>query len=336
MIVSASRRTDIPKFYSEWFMKRVRAGFCTFPNPFNKRQIIEVSLKPEDVDVIVFWTKDPGPLMPHLGELDHMGLRYYFQFTVNGYPRLIEPNVPPIEKVIGTFKKLSEAVSPERVIWRYDPILWSNVTDRNYHEARFREIASALRGRTGRVVISLVDDYRRSGKRLRELSDLGVEVKPRDPNDPDLSQLLSTMAHIAAESGMEIVSCAEEVDLRRFGIKPGSCIDDEYIAKVFGIHVTNRKDPSQRPTCGCVQSKDNGVYGTCRHGCVYCYAGGFGPVPEPHDVNSPSLTGWHCQNNGEASCESTFLEHEGFRAETDCRAGQNGREKQEYEQRPLL
>lgn len=336
MIISASRRTDIPKFYSEWFMNRVRAGFCTFPNPFNKRQIIEVSLKPEDVDVIVFWTKDPEPLLPHLGELDKMGLRYYFQFTVNGYPKPIEPNVPPLEKITATFKKLSAAVSPDRVIWRYDPILWSNVTDSNYHLARFREIAGALKGWTRRAVISLVDDYRGSGKRLRKLSDRGIEIKPCDPNDPDLSQLLSTMANIAAESGMEIVSCAEETELSRFGIKPGKCIDDEFIEKVFGIRVTGRKDPSQRAACGCVQSKDIGVYGTCRHGCVYCYASGLGPAPEPHDVNSPSLTGWYCRDSDGDSPPDARPAREEAEEKTDCHSKEGGQVKMRYQQRRLF
>ncbi|MEW6229256.1 MAG: DUF1848 family protein, partial [Bacillota bacterium] len=146
MIISASRRTDIPKFYSEWFMNRVRAGFCTFPNPFNPKQLIEVSLRPEDVDVIVFWSKDPGPLIPHLGELDRRGLRYYFQFTVNGYPGFMEPNVPPLGEVLDTFGRLSATVSPDRMIWRYDPIVLSNATGLEYHVRRFGEIAGALKG----------------------------------------------------------------------------------------------------------------------------------------------------------------------------------------------
>lgn len=290
MIISASRRTDIPKFYSEWFMNRVRAGFCTFPNPFNPKQVIEVSLRPEDVDAIVFWSKDPEPLIPYLGELDRRGLRYYFQFTVNGYPRFMEPNVPPLEKILETFGRLSEVVSPEKVIWRYDPIVLSNVTDLDYNEARFCEIASVLRGKTGRVVISLVDDYRGSRARLACLSRQGIYFRPSRPRDPGVARILRTMAQVAGDCGMEIVSCAEEFSLVEFGIKPGKCIDDEYIARVFGIRVTGKKDPSQRAACGCVQSKDIGVYGTCKHGCVYCYATSTrGARPQHRVVSSPSL-----------------------------------------------
>lgn len=272
MIISASRRTDIPKFYPEWFMNRVRTGYCTFPNPFNRKQVIEVSLRPDDVDVIVFWSKDPKPLVPHLDELDGMGFRYYFQFTVNGYPKPIEPGVPLLNEVLSTFEQLSERVSPERVIWRYDPILWSNATGLGYHEKRFCEIASALRGKTRRVVISLVDEYRGAARRLGLLSRHGLYFEPCTPENPDIARLLSIIAQVARENGMEVVSCAEEYDLSPFGIRPGKCIDDEYIEKVFGIAVTHKKDPSQRAACGCVLSKDIGVYGTCRHGCAYCYA----------------------------------------------------------------
>ncbi|MEW6107507.1 MAG: DUF1848 domain-containing protein [Bacillota bacterium] len=273
MIVSASRRTDIPKFFAEWFMDRVRAGSCMCPNPFNPKQVFEVSLRPEDVDVIVFWSKDPEPLLPHLHELDRRGFRYYFQFTLNGYPPFLEPGVPPLERTLATFRRLSEAVSPERVIWRYDPIVLTSATDASYHERRFREIATALAGRTRRVVISLVDDYRGSRARLARLADQGIQVAQRcSADDLPTAGLLATMARVAADSGMEIVTCAEEKSLESLGIKPGKCIDDEYIARVFGIRVPGKKDPGQRAACGCVVSRDIGVYGTCRHGCLYCYA----------------------------------------------------------------
>ncbi|HHY94611.1 MAG TPA: DUF1848 domain-containing protein [Firmicutes bacterium] len=274
MIVSASRRTDIPKFHSQWFIDRVRAGSCTVPNPFNPRRVIKVSLQPEDVDVIVFWSKDPRPLMAHLHELDARGFRYYFQFTVNGYPRLLEPNVPPLPELLDAFARLAEAVSPERVIWRYDPIVWSNLTDLAYHERRFLEIATVLRGKTRRLVTSLVDDYAGARRRLASLSGYGIRFTPCTPEVPGVRRLLRIMVQVAADSGMEIVSCAEKYDLSPFGLRPGKCIDDTYVARVFGIDVDAKKDPGQRLECGCVRSKDIGVYGTCHHGCLYCYATG--------------------------------------------------------------
>ena len=273
MIISASRRTDIPKFFAEWLMDRIRDGYCRCPNPFNPKQVSVVSLRPEDVEVIVFWSKDPEPMLAHLQELDTRGFRYYFHFTVNGYPSFLEPGVPPLDKTLATFARLSAAVSPERVIWRYDPIVLTSVTDVSYHGRRFREIADALAGKTRRVVISLLDDYRGSSARLRRLAARGIRVERRvTADDPATADLPAGMARAAHESGMEITSCAEENSLENLGIKPGKCIDDEYIARVFGIHVQARKDPGQRAACGCVVSRDIGVYGTCRHGCVYCYA----------------------------------------------------------------
>ncbi|HHV54433.1 MAG TPA: DUF1848 domain-containing protein [Firmicutes bacterium] len=288
MIVSASRRTDIPRFYSTWFMNRIRAGYCTYPNPFNRNQVVQVSLKPEDVDVIVFWTKNPRPLMQHLQELDERGYRYYFQFTVNGYPRQIEPRVPTLEECIDTFRELARRVSPQRVIWRYDPIIWAAAFDEGYHFNMFARISAALRGYTERAVISLVDDYRGAWKRMSTIEGL----RPCTPESPGVASLLRRMSDCARAAGMEIVSCAEPYDLQDFGIRPGKCIDEELIQRVFGIRVSADKDTGQRQACGCILSRDIGVYGTCRHGCVYCYAAGLpGLKLEHHDPDSPSLVG---------------------------------------------
>ncbi len=122
MIISASRRTDIPAFYAEWFMQRIRAGYCTVPNPFNRGQVSTISLAPEDVDAIVFWTRFPRPLLPHLDELDRCGYRYYFQFTLLDYPRSLETHRPDVRQAVEAFRTLAERIGPERVIWRYDPI----------------------------------------------------------------------------------------------------------------------------------------------------------------------------------------------------------------------
>jgi len=160
--------------------------------------------------------------------------------------------------------------------------------DEEYHSNTFTQIAASLRGHTDRVVISLVDDYRGAWKRMTSIDGL----RPCTPEDPGVASLLRRMADYTASAGMEIVSCAEPYDLREFGIRPGKCIDDEFIQRVFGIRVPARKDTGQRPACGCVLSRDIGVYGTCRHGCIYCYAAGLpGLKVEPHDPASPSLVG---------------------------------------------
>lgn len=291
MIVSASRRTDIPAFYHQWFMNRIRAGFCLVPNPFNPTQVARVSLTPEDVAVIVFWTRNPTPLLPYLDELDRRGYRYYFQFTLTGYPRLLEPGLPAPEALVEAFRRLAERVGAEKVIWRYDPLLFSNITDVAFHRQNFVRLADALAGYTRRVVLSLFDPYTSVMRRLRKVPQL--ELSEASAIEEELPDLLRFLAQMAASHGLEARSCAEARDWTPYGILPGKCVDDELIARLFGVEVTHTKDAGQRPTCRCVQSKDIGVYHTCRHGCLYCYATGEQPYLQTptrhHDPLAPSL-----------------------------------------------
>lgn len=274
MIVSVSRRTDIPAFYTDWFMERLEAGFCAVANPFNPRQASHVPLRPEDVTVFVFWTKNARPLLPHLPRLSRLGYRFYFQYTVNGYGTPLEPGVPPLAECIRTFCELAEAIGPEKVIWRYDPIILSNWTDRTYHRQKFRDILGQLQTATQRITISLVDDYRQAAARLRRLQPSGLEVD-WIKEAGEVAGLMEFIAEAAAAKGIAVYSCAETLDLGPFGIKPGQCIDGQLIEKLFGIRVNAAKDRSQRKECGCIVSKDIGSYGSCLHGCVYCYAGGL-------------------------------------------------------------
>ena len=270
MIISASRRTDLPAFYAPWFMNRIRAGFCTVPNPFDRSRVATVSLAPADVEVIVFWTRNPRPLLPHLAELTAWGYRYYFQYTLMVNPTWLDPQAPPIEISLKNFRDLAEAVGPEKVIWRYDPIVFTDRTNGAFHRETYGPIARALKGYTRRSVISIVDLYRKTGKRLGELSNQRIEVKA--PDRGMLDELMPALADLARENGLEIVSCAEEIDLQPYGIQPGKCIDDGYIKEVFALEVIGKKDPSQRKACGCVVSRDIGMYDSCLYGCRYCYA----------------------------------------------------------------
>jgi hypothetical protein len=233
-----------------------------------------VSLRPEDVDVIVFWTRNPRPLFPHLAELDALGHRYYFQYTILGNPRLIDPKSPPLEAALETFRELADRIGPERVVWRYDPIVLTEASPPAYHCAVHTRIAEALAGKTHRNVISIVDVYRKARKRLYDLQQQGItvaELKP--PGVPeDVGAMLGQLSATTRSCGMEIYSCAEELDLLPYGIRPGRCIDDEYINRVFGLRLESCKDPNQREACGCVVSKDIGMYDTCLFGCTYCYA----------------------------------------------------------------
>ena len=177
-IISASRRTDIPAFYAEWMVHRLREGYCTVPNPFNRNQVSVISLRPEDVDVIVFWTRNPRPLMPYLEELDSRGYRYYFQFTILGYPREIDRKSPPVAAAVQTFRELSERLGPSRVIWRYDPIVFTGLTPPAFHRENFQRLAESLRDRTRRSVVSIVDMYRKTESRMRDLEGTPAAVQP--------------------------------------------------------------------------------------------------------------------------------------------------------------
>lgn len=273
MIISASRRTDIPALYPRWFINRIRAGFCEVPNPFNAAQVTRVSLLPQDVDVIVFWTRNPKPLFPYLDELDRRGYRYYFNFTLIGYPRPLEGKSPSLKAGIAIFRELAQRVGPQRVVWRYDPIVFSNHTGAAFHRENYARIAAALRGYTRRSVISLMTPYAKVKRRFAALEEVGVRITPFDgEHTPRFAALMRSLAESAAANNMTIQSCASEYDLTPYGILPGKCVDDALIQEIFGIEVGHGKDPSQRAACGCVVSKDIGMYDTCIFGCAYCYA----------------------------------------------------------------
>ncbi|MBP1739598.1 MAG: hypothetical protein H6Q48_1891 [Deltaproteobacteria bacterium] len=291
MIISASRRTDVPAFYSEWFMKRIEAGHCEVPNPFNPTQVSRVSLQPEDVEVVVFWTRNAAPLLPRLKELEHRGCRTLFLYTVMNNPRALDPRCPSLEDALVTFKALSACIGPERVIWRYDPVVFSNATNAEFHMKAYETLAKQLQGYTSRSIMSVVDIYRKVRQRMTALSNSGIEWT--ECEGEAFVRLLRFMASVARESGMALSSCAQERDLTAHGISPGKCIDDSLMRKSFGSEASRKKDPSQRKACGCVVSKDIGMYDTCLYGCIYCYATtSFARAKENyrrHDPEAPSL-----------------------------------------------
>jgi hypothetical protein len=293
MIVSASRRTDIPAFYSKWFLNRIRQGWCLVPNPFNLNQVSRVSLSTSEVDAFVFWSRNPRPLMRYLDELDDMGCRYYFLFTLIGYPDRIDPGSPLLSRSIRTFHELSARVGPRRVIWRYDPIVLSGISGTVFHESNFQLVAQELKGATGRCVISFVKPYRKARARMEAAANGSAE--PVDFGSPPVKGLLSTISETARENGMEIFSCASEQDLSAFGINPSKCIDADLISQLFSIEISAPKDPCQRKECGCAASRDIGMYDTCLFGCSYCYATSSLERAKAnyacHDPESPCLLG---------------------------------------------
>ena len=274
-------------------MNRIREGFCLVPNPFNYRQVSRVSLLPDKVDAFVFWSKNPRPMLGILRELDNRGFTYYFQYTLNDYPRAFEPSVPGVKDRLDTFKALSNRLGPERVVWRYDPIIISSSTDYNFHILTFERLAHALRGLTRRVVVSTVDLYRKTIRRMADLtSNDDTRQMAMRRNAPGMSKLLSHIAETAGAVGMKPFSCAEVHT--GIGIQAGSCIDSELIHSIAGRSST-RKDPGQRVNCLCVASRDIGVYDTCVHGCPYCYSTGkHGLARQYHSEHNPEAPMLKC------------------------------------------
>jgi hypothetical protein len=271
MIISASRRTDIPTYYAEWFRNRLGAGFCTTRNPFRPSQVRRVSLAREDVDAFVFWTRDARPFLPVLEELERRGFPSVFLVTLTGYPAPLEPAQPGRGELLAAFRALSLRVGPERVVWRYDPILLSSATPPSFHRENFSSLASALEGLTRRVVVSVADFYAKTVRRLDALRPLGFDYD-RDPwSRGALGELLSFVGEEARARGMEAVTCCEPA-AERFGLPAGSCVDAGYLNRLFGLSLSGRKDPGQRPDCWCAVSVDIGAADTCPRGCVVCYA----------------------------------------------------------------
>jgi DNA repair photolyase len=270
MIISASRRTDIPAFYGKWFMDKVRKGFCVVRNPFNPQQKYHVPLNPEEAEVLVFWTRYARPFLKYLDELDQRGYRYYFLFTLTEYGYTLEPHLPPYSSRLRSFRQLSDRLDPSRVVWRYDPILIGPEYSYEFHLRQFSQIARDLKGYADTVIISFVDFY---AKTCRNLSKAGVQFERHPERRGDrFIAFLRELAEIARSSGFHIQSCGESRDLSHAGVVPGKCIDDARILRAFGLRVPERKDPSQRKTCRCIRSRDIGAYNTCLYGCLYCYA----------------------------------------------------------------
>ena len=286
MIISASRRTDIPAFYFDWFCQRLKAGYADVVNPFNRKQVSRISLKPEAVDCIVFWTKDPAPMLERLGALK--GYHYYVQVSITPYGRDVEENLRPKGEIIKTVQELSRRLGKERVVWRYDPILLNDSYTVAGQLVWFEKALAELSPCVERCVISFIDMYAKmkknaAGLNLRELTEI------------EMHELATGLAERARGSGVRLQTCSEAIDLDIYGISHGACIDGELIEWITRKPVKAGKAKSQRPLCNCVESFDIGQYDTCINGCHYCYANasldrarqGF----ERHDKEASVITG---------------------------------------------
>ncbi len=284
MIISASRRTDIPAFFSEWFIKRIEAQYAYVRNPMNIHQISKINLTPNIVDCIVFWSKNPKPIISKLDVLNNY--MYYFQFTLNAYKDDLETNLPSLDDRIQTFQILSELIGKQRVIWRYDPIILNNQYSINWHIEKFEYIANQLQNNTEKVTISFIDLYPKISNNIKgqAICELSYDQK---------NIIAKNLSEIAHSHRLKIDTCAEDIDLSAYGIDHARCIDDKLIAKLLDCSIDAVKDKNQRLECGCVTSIDLGLYNTCQNGCTYCYANHYAAIRkrnfEAYDPNSPLL-----------------------------------------------
>lgn len=277
MILSASRRTDIPCYYREWLINRLRAGFVLTRNPMNHAQLSRIPLTPDVVDCIVFWTKDAANIIPHLKIIGEMSYKYYFQFTLNPYGRVLEKNLRNKSDIENTFIELSRMIGKERVLWRYDPIILNDMIDVDYHKNQFLRLCDRLAPFTESVTISFVDTYAKlKTSFIREIS------------YDEIAELGAFIGETAKNHGLKVNACCERVDLSVFGIEKASCIDKATLERVCGRVLDIAADRNQREGCGCMESVDIGAYNTCLNGCVYCYANNSNEtILRRHDSHDP-------------------------------------------------
>lgn len=287
MIISASRRTDLPAFYSDWFFNRIKAGYALVRNPVNPNRISKIDLSPDVVDGIVFWTKNPIPMLDRLHEL--AAYPYYFQFTLTAYGGEVEPGLPSKNNsIIPAFQRLASQIGKEKVIWRYDPVFLNDTYTVAYHCRYFRVLAAKLSGFTEKCTVSFLDFYKNTGRNMQPLQ-ITHETKEQQ------TEIIERFSEIARSYGLCLETCAENTDFEKFGVKRARCIDPKRFERIGAGKLSAAKDPNQRPACGCAASIDIGAYHTCNNGCLYCYAnssrGRARKNAALHDPHSPLLIG---------------------------------------------
>jgi len=286
MIITASRRTDIPAFYSEWFANRIKEGYVLARNPRFGTNISKIILRPELIDCMIFVTKNPARILDKLGILDRFN--FLFQYTLNPYGPEIEQGLPSLDARIDLFIELSKRIGKKKSIWRYDPILLAEKVTPEFHIRNFERIAVKLKGYTDTCIISFIDIYKSAKGRLDKA---GV----RAPDETEMRTIAAGISATAGKCGIQMATCAEAVNLDEFGISHGKCVDDELVSELFGVRVRSGKSKPLRKDCACAKSIDIGDYNTCMHNCIYCYANFNRKLISgnlaKHKRSSPLLTG---------------------------------------------
>lgn len=263
MILSVSRRTDIPHYYGDWFMERIRDGYIESVNPFNSKQVQGITLQPDTIDCIVFWTKNPAPFLKHIPELQKRGYHFYFQYTINDYPQNFEPGLPRLTERLISFEKLYQLVGKQCINWRYDPIFYTPEIDSRYHVEIFEKLAKQIAPKVRGISFAILEEYKKINKACNKL---GITAVPEN----QIMTLFNQLQDICNEYKHTLKACC----LPGFpDIPQAHCIDADAIIELNPkISEKLTKDRSQRKGCGCIKAVDVGKYGTCASGCIYCYA----------------------------------------------------------------
>ena len=306
IIISASRSTDIPAFYADWFFHRLKIGYSVWTNPFNGTKSF---ISYENTRFIVFWSKNPRPLLSHLDDLKERGINCYIQFTLNDYvAECLENGVPALDERIETFKMLVDKLGKSHVIWRFDPLILTDKITLDDLIAKIENIGDQLKGYTEKLVFSFADiaSYKKVKANLEHNN-----VAYYEWTEPQMNQFAQRLSFLNKKWNYELATCGEKINLSEYGIMHNHCIDDNLMIRLahndkklmdfLGVEIKQRdmslfgesnlpqnsimindsfyaikkkdnRDSGQRTTCGCIVSKDIGEYNTCAHLCEYCYA----------------------------------------------------------------
>ena len=286
MIIQTGNRTDIPAFYTQWFTNRLREGFVLARNPFNPVSVTRYRLDPSVVDLIVFCTKNPGPLLCH-GDWDLLNKYHQYWFvTITPYGKDIEPNVPEKTEVMESLRSLSRIVGADCMCWRYDPILIDQAWTVERHIREFSAMCRKLEGSTHTCVISFIDLYEKVRRNFPQARTVPFETQ---------MDLTSSLVKIAARHGMIIKPCGEDRRLAITGADCSGCMTQKTFEMAIGQNMNLPPNPNNRKECSCYITNDIGQYNTCGHLCRYCYANAdAGTVRrnmKMHDPESPLLVG---------------------------------------------
>ncbi|MEI0446979.1 DUF1848 domain-containing protein [Brachyspira intermedia] len=273
MIISASRRTDIPSLHTKWFLNRLKEEYVITQNPISKNNFYKIPLNKNIVDIIVFWSKNPN--IDFLKEVKDLGYEFYLHFTITPYNKNIERNIPDKNLLIRNFQIISKLFGKEKIIWRYDPIILNDDFDANYHINNFKNFADNLNGYTDECIFSFVQIYSKIKNNIKNI------------NDDDKLLLIENMKEISEKNNIKLKSCSQDFDNIR--VEKSACIDKERIQKILGYSIKEKKDKSQRKLCNCIESIDIGMYNTCTNGCIYCYANSKN-ILKDYDANNEILS----------------------------------------------